>query len=329
MARRLLIAAEVDPLLVDRARKDARFEVTFAPVRGEEELAALIGDSEILVTRAYNQVSRRVIEAAPALRLIAQGTSGIDNIDVSAAAGRGIDIVHLPGANANAVAELVLGFMLSMTRTVPAYTREVVNGTWKRDDCATRHELAHYPLGIIGLGQVGRIVARLAGAFGMKVLAFDPYLNDRDFEERGALRVASVDELIAGSGILTLHVPLTAETRRMVDAPKIAQLRRGAYLINASRGEVLDQQAALAALASNHLAGLALDVFDPEPPVETFPDDPRLILTPHTAGCTFECRSAIGDLLFEKIVNWCGGSSESSSESSSGFLGVPRVPRGD
>ncbi len=319
MARRLVIAAEVDPLLVARARGDARFDVTFAPVRSEAALVEVIGDAGILVTRAYNQVTQRVIDAAPALRLIAQGTSGIDNIDVAAAAARGIDIVHLPGANANAVAELVIGFMLSMTRTVPLYTRQVMNGLWERGDCATRHELAHYPLGIIGLGQVGRIVARLAGAFGMRVLAFDPYLDHRDFEERAAVRVATVGELIAASGILTLHVPLTPETRHMIDAPKIAQLRRGAYLINASRGEVLDQEAALAALASSHLAGLALDVYDPEPPIDTFPDDPRLILTPHTAGCTYECRSVIGDLLYDKIVKW--SDSSLSSSGSSEFLG--------
>jgi phosphoglycerate dehydrogenase-like enzyme len=306
MPKRLVIAAEVDPHLVERARNDARFDVTFAPVRSEEELLRVVGDAEILVTRAYNQVTGRVIEAAPSLALIAQGTSGIDNIDSDAARERGVSIVHLPGANANAVAELVIGYLLSMTRTIPFYTRQVVAGVWERGDCATRHELAHYPLGIIGLGQVGRIVARLAGAFGMKVRAFDPYLGDRDFQERGAMRAASLDELIEGSGILTMHVPLTSETRRMIDASRIAQLRRGAYLVNASRGEVLDQRAALASLAEGHLAGLALDVFDPEPPHENFPDDPRLVLTPHTAGCTYECRSAIGDLLFDRIVEWMG-----------------------
>jgi phosphoglycerate dehydrogenase-like enzyme len=180
MAIRLLVAAEVDPALVERARHDGRFDVTFAPVKSEQELLDVIGDAEVLVTRAYNKVTRAVIERASNLRLVAQGTSGIDNIDDAAARERGVEIVHLPGANANAVAELVIGFMLSMTRTIPLYTRQVVAGEWQRSDCATRHELSHYTLGIVGLGQVGSIVARLATAFSMRVIAYDPYLDDAD-----------------------------------------------------------------------------------------------------------------------------------------------------
>ena len=273
-------------------------------MRTEDELAAIVAGAHILVTRAYNKVTRRVIDAAPHLELIAQGTSGIDNIDLDAARERGIAVIHMPGVNANAVAELVLGFMISMTRTVPFYTREVVRGTFSRDDCATRHELRHHRLGIIGLGQVGTLVARLAGAFGMHMQAYDPYLADADFTTRGATRAASLHDLLASTDILTLHVPLTAETRTMIGATEIHRLPRGSYLVNASRGEVLNQQAALAALAENHLAGLALDVFDPEPPDTTFPDDPRLILTPHIAGCSYEVKSTVGGRLFERIVQF-------------------------
>ena len=306
--KKLLIAADVDRRFVERASADARFDVRHQPVRTEEELAEAIGDAEVLVTRAYNRVTRRVLERAPRLELIAQGTSGIDNIDAAFARERGIEIISLPGANANAVAELVLGYMISMTRTVPFYTREVVRGAWERDDCATRHELRFHPLGIVGLGEVGRRVARLAGAFGMRVLAYDPYLLDEEFEARGAGRVASLEELLRTSAIVTLHVPLSDETRRMIGAPQIAAMPRGSYLISAARGEILDQEAALRALADEHLAGLAMDVFDPEPPVGGFPDDPRLILTPHIAGCTFECKADIGGMLYEKVVKWAQGS---------------------
>ncbi|MFP5245430.1 MAG: NAD(P)-dependent oxidoreductase, partial [Thermoanaerobaculia bacterium] len=252
------------------------------------------------VTRAYNKVTRRVIEAAPRLELIAQATSGIDNIDATAARERNIAIVNMPGINANAVAELVLGFMISLTRTVPFYTREIVRGVFSRDDCTTRHELRHHRLGILGLGQVGSLVARFARAFEMNVFAYDPYIEDFP----NATRVASLAELLTTSDILTLHVPLTDETRGMIGADAIRALPRGAFLINASRGEVLDQQAALTALAENHLGGLALDVFDPEPPVTPLPDDPRLILTPHVAGCSHEVKSAVGAKLFGKIVEF-------------------------
>jgi len=300
--KHLLVAADVDRRFIERISADARFATRHAPVRSEEELTAVVGDCEILVTRAYNRVTRRVLEAAPRLELIAQGTSGIDNIDAAAARERGIAIVSLPGENANAVAELVLAFMLSMTRTIPQYGREVLAGIWRRDDCATRHELRHYRTGIVGLGEVGRRVARLASAFGVAVSAYDPYLTDDDFVQRGATRVASLDALLRQSDIVTLHLPLTAETRRMIDAVAIASMPRGSFLINAARGEVLDQQAALDALASNRLGGLALDVYDPEPPTASWPDDPRLMLTPHIAGCTHECKAAIGERLYEKIV---------------------------
>lgn len=294
--RTLLIAANVDRSLFERARADGSYEVVHRPVRTEDELAAIVGDAHVLVTRAYNKVTRRVIDSAPHLELIAQGTSGIDNIDLDAARERGIHVIHMPGVNANAVAELVIGFMISLTRTVPFYTREVVRGGFSRDDCATRHELRHFRLGIVGLGQVGSLVAKLASAFGMNVQAYDPYVAEA--------HVATLDELLRTSDILTLHVPLTDETRKMIGAAEIAKLRRGSYLINASRGEVLDQRAALAALADGHLAGVALDVFDPEPPDAPLPDDPRLILTPHIGGCSYEVKTTVGGRLYERIVEF-------------------------
>jgi len=304
MRKKMLVAADIDRSLVEAAESDGRFEVRVQPVRSEEDLLAALGDAEILVTRAYNRVSRRVIEAATGLRLIAQGTSGTDNIDGGAARERGVAIISLPGENANAVAEMVIGYILALTRSVPFYTAEVASGRWPREDCATRHEMSHFHLGIAGLGQVGWRVARLAAAFEMRVIAFDPYLEEEDFEARGATRAASLSELITVADILTLHVPLTAETRRMIGEPEIEAMRPGTILINAARGEVIDQNAALAALKTNHLGGLAMDVFDLEPPTAALPSDPRLILTPHVAGCTHECRTAIGAKLYARIAEY-------------------------
>jgi D-3-phosphoglycerate dehydrogenase len=304
--KRLLIAADVDDSLRTRAREDGRFEIIDHPVKTEDELIANVGDCEILVTRSYNRVSKRVIDAASNLELIAQGTSGTDNIDMEAAHQRGIVVINMPGENANAVAELVIGFMIALTRTVPQYDREMRNGEWTRDGCASRHELRHHRLGIVGLGQVGMRVSRLAAAFGMRVSAFDPYITDDDFAQRGAMRVTSLDTLLRASDILTLHVPFTSETRTMIGAPQIALLPAGAIVINAARGEVLDLDAALDALQRNVLGGLAIDVYDPEPPIRIWPDDSRLILTPHVAGCTTEAKSAIGAKLYEKIVAFYG-----------------------
>lgn len=304
MPKKLLIAADVDRSLIERASADPRFEVLLQPVRTEEELAGIVSGAEVLVTRAYNKVTRGVIDRADRLELIAQGTSGTDNIDHLAARERGIPIISLPGGNANAVAELAIGAMIALTRTVPFYNREVLAGRWYRDDCATRHELHYYHLAILGLGEVGRRVARLARAFGMRVSAYDPYISDADFAERGAERVGSLQELLALANIFTIHVPLTQETRQMIGQSELNALKPGTILLSMARGEILDQAAALDALARGHLEGLAMDVYDPEPPVGNLPDDPRLILTPHIAGCSHECKAAIGATLFQKIVEF-------------------------
>ncbi len=259
-----------------------------------------IGDAEIAVTRTVNRITRAVLSAVPRLRVIAQGTSGLDNIDLAAASERGIDILTLPGVNANAVAELVIGIVIAMTRTVPLYTRQVTSGIWRREDCTTRHELRHYSLGIVGHGNVGSRVSRMATAFGMKPHAYDPYIADFG----AATPVDSLEQLLANSDIVTLHVPLTDETRGMIGERQLRRMRRGSFLINAARGEVLDLDAALAALASDHLGGLAVDVFDREPPQRAFPDDPRLVLTPHIGGGTFEAKRDAAELLYARIVEW-------------------------
>jgi phosphoglycerate dehydrogenase-like enzyme len=233
-----------------------------------------------------------MLDRAPDLRAIAQGTSGIDNIDVGAASARGIEVINLPGVNANAVAELVIGHIIALTRTVLRYVREMTTGQWQRGDCATRHELRHYRLGIVGLGNVGSRVADMARTFGMQVRACDPYVAEAD---------ATLDDVLR-CDVLTLHVPLTHETRNMIGANEIASMPRGAILINAARGEVLDLDAALSALANDHLGGLAIDVFDPEPPSRVFPDDPRLIVTPHIAGCTFEAKNDAAELLYAALT---------------------------
>lgn len=296
------MAADVDPAFHERAGDDERLELRVQPAHSEAELAATIGDAEVLVTRAHNQVTRRVIESGSSLRVIAQGTSGLDNIDAAAAEEHGVRIIGIPGENANAVAELVIGFMVSLTRTVGVYDRMMRNGEWSRGDCATRRELRGYRLGIVGLGRVGGRLARLSAAFGMTPRAYDPYISMETALERGAQLVPTLDELVASSDILTMHVPLTSETTRMIDGTVLDRLPPRAIVINTCRGPVVDLRDALARLDGERLAGFAVDVYDEEPPKGiTWPDSPRLILTPHIAGCSGESKASIGRLLYEKI----------------------------
>ena len=287
--KKVFIAAPVERALIERLEADPQFTIVD---RSE--------DAHVLITRTINDVSREMLAKAPDLELVAQGTSGIDNIDLDALAERNIPLVHLPGINANAVAEMVIGQIVMLTRTLPLYTRQMQQGTWNRDDCATRHEMRHYVLGIVGHGNAGSRVARLARAFGMRVVALDPYVSDLGETERAT----SLDELLAIADVLTLHVPLTNDTRRMVGSREIGAMKRGAILLNAARGEVLDLDAALAALASGHLGGLAVDTFDVEPPARNWPDDPRLILTPHIGGGTYEAKSTAAELLYRKIADF-------------------------
>ena len=192
--KNVFIAAPVERGLVERLRADPQFNIVDR-----------IEDAHVLITRTINNVSREMLAKAANLELVAQGTSGIDNIDLAALGERGVPLVHLPGINANAVAEMVIGQIVMLTRTLPLYTRQMLQGTWNRDDCATRHEMRHYILGIIGHGNVGSRVARLARAFGMRVVALDPYVADLGETERAS----SLDELLAISDVITLHVPLT------------------------------------------------------------------------------------------------------------------------
>jgi phosphoglycerate dehydrogenase-like enzyme len=306
----VLVAADVDRAFHERVERDERFTILVRPAHDAATLARTVGDAEILVTRFHNEVTREVIESAQSLRLIVQGTSGLDNIDSAAAAERGVRVVGIPGENANAVAEIVIGHIIALTRTVPAYDRMVRSGEWTRSDCADRREVRGHRLGIVGLGRVGSRVAALASSFGSRPEAYDPYITDDDFVARGARRIATLPELLDRADILTLHFPLTGETRGMIDGTALDTLPAGAIVVNTSRGPVLDLEAALERLTAGRLRGLALDVYDDEPPRRSgWPSHPGLILTPHVAGCSAESKASIGRALYEKLVEYAEGRS--------------------
>jgi phosphoglycerate dehydrogenase-like enzyme len=305
MLTRVLIAADVDTALLDLLKKDGRFEVEYHPCRDEAELADRIPGAAILVSRHHNRMGPAVFAKADALRVIVQGTSGLDNIDAEEAEARGIRIIGIPGENANAVAELVIGHLIALTRTVPLYSSMVRRGEWIREDCASRRELSGYRLGIVGIGRVGTRVSQLAGGFGMKVAAFDPYLTSDQIRQRGARRIDSLAALLQQIDILTLHVPLNPETRGMIDRAAIGMLPHGAFVVNTSRGAVIDQMELLAALRSGRLGGVAMDVFDREPPAAIeWPSEERLVLTPHVAGCSKEAKESIARAVYHRISDF-------------------------
>ena len=253
------------------------------------ELAALARDVDVLLTHLA-PVTRTVFDAASALRVVGVTRGGPVNVDLDAATDRGIPVVYLPGRNLGAVAEFTVGLMISLPRSVGRASRSLADGRWDaryfRFD-RTGPELRASTIGLVGLGTIGTRVAELVTAFGARVLGFDPYADSNALRHKG-IEVVPLPDLLAASDIVSVHARLTDDTRRMFDAGAFAAMKPGAYFVNTARGELVDQKALLAALEGGHLAGAALDVFDPEPPAA---DDPLLqredvIATPHLAGAS-------------------------------------------
>ena len=256
-------------------------------------LPAALADADALVVRSAVQVDDSLMEHAPKLRVVGRAGVGVDNIDADAATRRGIVVMNTPGANAVAVAELTIGLMLALARKLPAANATMHAGKWEKKSLQGA-ELRGKTLGILGLGRIGLEVAKRAKGFGLEILGSDPFVSAAVARENG-IKLVTLDELIAGSDYLTLHVGLTPQTTRVINAKTLAAMKKGVRIINCARGELIDDAALVAALKSGQVAGAALDVFAAEP----LKDSPyfeldNVILTPHIAGSTAEAQEAVG-----------------------------------
>lgn len=244
----------------------------------DEDLAA----ADAAIVRAASTVDAAMLDRMPALKVLARTGVGTDLVDVTEATRRGIPVVITPGTNTTSVAEGVFAHLLAAVKRLSTLTTLVREGRWNERDAITVGDLDGATLGIIGFGRIGNRVARIATAFDLKVLAYDPYADvPADY------RCDSVEQLLAASDFVTLHVPLTAENHHLIDAARLSLMRPGGVLVNCSRGALIDLDAAHAALHTGRLGGLGLDVYDPEPP-EHHPvfDHPNTVLTPHLMGFT-------------------------------------------
>ncbi|MEH3062453.1 MAG: hydroxyacid dehydrogenase [Methylobacterium radiotolerans] len=258
------------------------------------DLAAAVAGADALIVRNRTQVRGPLLEAARDLKVVGRLGVGLDNIDVPACRARGIAVYPATGANDGAVAEYVVATAMLLLRGAYGATARVAAGTWPRNALMGR-EIAGKRLGLVGFGSIARETARRAAALGMTVAAHDPFVDAGDpvwNPATGPVQSQALDALIAQSDVLSLHVPLTDQTRGLIDAAALARMPAGAILINAARGGVVDEAAVAQALRSGHLGGAALDVFDREPldaaAGAVFADVPNLILTPHIAGVTQE-----------------------------------------
>jgi D-3-phosphoglycerate dehydrogenase len=253
------------------------------------------------VVRSATKVGDDLLQKAPHLRVVGRAGVGVDNIDLEAATGRGVAVINAPAGNTVSAAELTLALMLAMARKVPAADASVRTGAWARASFKGA-ELRDRTLGLVGAGRIGGAVATRCRAFGMHVLAYDPYLTEERAQDLRVER-ATLDRVIEGADILSVHVPLTDDTRGLVDARSIARMKKGAFLVNVARGGVVDEADLVAALESGHLAGAALDVFESEPLPSDSPlrGAPNLVLTPHLGASTAEAQELVATEIAEGV----------------------------
>ena len=304
---RIVIPEVMDAAAVEwlRVRHDVVYEPTLVEHRASTLAAA--ADAHALIVKNMTRVDEALLVVAKELRAIGRLGAGLDNIDLEACKKRGIAVFPAAGANARSVAEYVICTMLMLMRPgLYTSTAQVAAGDWPQKHVRNGHELDGKTLGIVAMGAIGQVVARIAGCLGMHLLGCDPLRapDDPVFRELGVERV-ELDELLRAADIVTLHVPLTKETQGLIGRAQIASMKKDAVLINASRGGVVDGAALIAALREGRLGGAAVDVYEQEPlPAGTFYADPpaNLLLTPHVGGATRESMERRSTLVAERVA---------------------------
>ena len=268
-----------------------------------EELIPLVADIDGYVA-GLDDVNADVLAAAPKLKVVSRYGAGVDRVDLAAAKERGIAVTNTPGANAEAVGELAFGLILSCARQIPYLSQSTREGGWVR---SSGMELKGKTLGIMGLGAIGKVVARCGQGFGMDVIAYDPYINLAYCAENG-IKSCTFDEVVENADVITLHLPLMESTHHIMSADAIARMKDGSILVNASRGGLIDEDAAYEALKSGKLMGMGLDAFEVEPPTASpLFEFPNVIATPHTGAHTKEAGDNMAEMAVQNVIDVLSG----------------------
>jgi D-3-phosphoglycerate dehydrogenase / 2-oxoglutarate reductase len=296
VTQRVLVRESISDAGVDLLR--SRFEVD---VDAESALDEIIGGYDAIVVRSATKLTADVIERADRLKVIGRAGVGVDNVDVDAATRRGIIVANAPESTVVSAAEHTIGLLVALARNIPQAHAALKQGRWERSAYGGI-ELAGKTLGVLGFGRIGQQVARRALGLGMHVVACDPYVTAERFRELGAERVESPEDVYAAADFLTLHLPLTTETRGSVSAAAFEAMRPGVRIVNAARGPLLDEDALLAALRSGKVAGAALDVFRDEPYSGPLLELDNVVVTPHLAASTGEAQDRAGVIVAEQVA---------------------------
>jgi D-3-phosphoglycerate dehydrogenase / 2-oxoglutarate reductase len=298
---KVVIAEKISSTAVEVLKEPGWTVVT--PDQLDGKLAEQLGSADALIVRSALQVDAALLEHAPKLRVIGRAGVGVDNVDLDAATRKGIAVMNTPGGNAVAVAEQTLGMMLAMARQLCRADASMHAGKWEKKSLQGT-ELRGKTLGIVGLGRIGMEVARRARAFGMEVIAHDPFVSNAVAKEQD-IRMAPLDELYAGADYITLHVGLTPQTTGMINAESIKKMKKGVRLVNCARGELVNEGALAEAIQQGQVGGAALDVFVQEPlknsPLTSLGN---VILTPHVGGSTHEAQEAVGVQIARQVKDY-------------------------
>ncbi len=300
---KVLVADSISEHALEVLRAEPTFEVVYLPKKAGAKLADEIRDTDALVVRSATKVTADVLAGAPRLRVVGRAGVGVDNVDLDAATRKGVVVMNTPGGNAVAVAEHTLALLLALARQLPRADSSLKQGVWEKKKLQGI-ELRGKTLGLVGLGKVGTEVARLAQAFGMSVLAYDPYVPSRVAAENG-IELRALNDLLGASDFVSLHSSLTPETRHLINARTLALAKPGVRVINCARGELIDETDLLAGLESGRVAGAGLDVFETEPPRDLkLLAHPNVIATPHIAGSTEEAQEIVGIRIAEQVRDY-------------------------
>ncbi len=287
----VLIAEELSPATVEALGPD--FDVRNVDGTDRPALLAALATAQAVLIRSATQIDAEALAAAPQLKVVARAGVGLDNVDIKAATEAGVMVVNAPTSNIISAAELTIGHILSLARHIPAAHASLAAGEWKRSKY-TGTELFEKTVGIIGLGRIGALIAARLQAFGVEVVAYDPYITATRAQQLGAT-LLSLDELLATSDFVTIHMPKTAETTGMISTPQLTRMKSTAYVVNVARGGLIDEDALYDALVAGEIAGAGLDVFVSEPPVEQkLLALPNIVVTPHLGASTDEAQEKAG-----------------------------------
>ncbi len=301
MAHRVLVSDDLSAEAV-RIMRDAGLEVDVKVGLKPEDLERIVGDYDALAVRSATKVTSKLLEKATRLKVVGRAGVGVDNVDLEAATRRGVVVMNTPGGSATTVAELALAMILALSRHVAAATASVKAGKWEKKRFQGR-ELAGKTLGVVGIGAIGSVLVERALAMKMRVLAYDPFISPDAAVKLGA-QLANLETIWREADVISLHVPLTDQTRKLVNARTLALMKKGVLIVNCARGGIVDEKALAEAMASGHVGGAALDVFETEPPPADHPllALPGFVCTPHIGASTEEAQSAVAIALAEQLA---------------------------